>query len=911
LKFLSAKYEKGLFMTLRSHKSDLQTPTLAKKPCLLLIDDDSDRLSLVRDALADHYELLSASGAAEALAIVSALPGQADVQLVLAQYHLAGGTGQGLQVLDDLKAVVPAAMRMLTSSSKDADVFRSLIAESVIDAYVIAPADAEGIEHRISREFDRFREQEKNASIIKALKQQNQQLHKTNQTLGEAVNNLQLLKVCAGVYWLQIPEANLYILCGCPADVVKHLKQTQYIAETNKGETGPNAILLSDSLIQQGEFSNLAEFPILQMLYLQGMIVPNHPGNIGIKPVLIGREDQVSAQLEYIYRGNYGLTSVEEIEQAGVAEDEAAAMMRLKLAFAFGKIQTSDALIDTCPVADGETWTKIRHGVEIRRKGFNLYEFKFNDRCVEVDLNLAEDERYESPYQLGFHAIARQYFAILHVGEGDGWDTKRPAMSSIVLHQGDVFLIDAGPNIFKILQSVGIDISEIKGIFHTHCHDDHFSGLPALMQADHQIRHYATPLVRAAIRKKLSALMSIPESSFSDYFEEHDLVVDEWNDIDGLEVKPIFSPHPVENSIFIFRAFGGEGYRTYGHWADLSSRKVLDSMVTEDNAAPGLSAEWNKQIQEAYLTKVDLKKIDIGGGLIHGVADDYKEDSSGKIVLAHTNRTLTADEKKVGDNAAFASVDVLIKSQANYFHNKAMRSLVTYFPEATSSHLKAFLNSEMQSCNPGETILASGEASSVLYLLVTGSMEKIEQGKTSHISSGSFVGEDSFFTGETSNATFRSVSHVVLFRFSHEVCGIFLETSGVGALIAALQKPISALKHSHLFDEGISTLVKNVVAREMVEIVVTKGETVTPVAAAGLFLVNDGEISMAATKDLPAATCCAGDHFGEANLMALESKSISFTAVEDTLVYFIPAAAIKKIPLVHWRLLEMRDRLAG
>jgi CRP-like cAMP-binding protein len=130
-------------------------------------------------------------------------------------------------------------------------------------------------------------------------------------------------------------------------------------------------------------------------------------------------------------------------------------------------------------------------------------------------------------------------------------------------------------------------------------------------------------------------------------------------------------------------------------------------------------------------------------------------------------------------------------------------------------------------------------------------------------------------------------------------------------LIAALQKPISALKQSHLFDEGISTLVKNVVAREMVEIVLNKGETVTPVAAAGLYLVDDGEIRVAATKDLPAATCCAGEHFGEANLMAPESKSITFTAVEDTLVYFIPAAVINKIPLVHWRLLEMRDRLGG
>jgi hemerythrin len=894
-------------MTLKNHNSNAKTPILANKLCMLLVDDDRKRLSLLQGVLSGQYELLSASGADEALSIVGALANPEDVQLILVQYHLAGDTGQGLQLLNKLKAVAPNAMRMLTSSPDDADALRSLTLEASIDTYSIDSPGTEDIEHRVSHEFGVFQAQKKNTSILLKLEQHNQQLQQANRTLGETINDLQRVKVCPGVYWLQIPEANLKILCGCPADVVKHLKQIQYIAETDKGETGPNAILLSDSLIQQGEFSNLAEFPILQMLYFQGMIVPDHPGNLGLKPMLIGREDQVNAQLKYIYRGNYGLSSVEEIMQAGITEEEASRLMRLKLAFAFGEIKASDALLDTCRVADGDSWTSIRGGVKIRRKKFNLYEIQYNDYCIEVDLNLAKDEQYESPYQLGFHAIAREYFAILHIGEGDGWDTKRPAMSSIVLHQGDVYLIDAGPNIANILLSVGIDISEIKGIFHTHCHDDHFAGLPALMQADHRIRHYATPLVSASIRKKLSALMSMPESSFSDYFEEHELKFDEWNDIAGLEVKPIFSPHPVENNLFIFRAVGGKGYKTYGHWADLSSRRVLNSMVTEDCNAPGISAEWNRQIQEAYLTKLDLKKIDIGGGMVHGEAEDFKEDRSNKIVLSHTARTLTVNDKEIGDNAAFATVDVLIESKEDYFREKAMQSLSSYFPEATSAHLKAFLNSEMQSNNPGETILATGETS-ILFLLVTGSMEKVEQGKTSHISSGSFVGEESLFTGEPSPATFRSISHVVLFRFSHEICRIFLENSGIGALITALQKPISALKQSWLFDAGISTLVKNAIAREMVEIVVSKGETVTPEPATGVYLVDHGEFRVEGNNRTPTSLFSAGDYFGEENLMALEPMSISFTAVQDAMVYFIPASVIRTIPLVHWRLQEMHDR---
>ena len=53
-------------------------------------------------------------------------------------------------------------------------------------------------------------------------------------------------------------------------------------------ETGPNAILLSDLSIQNGEISNLAEFPILQMLCRQGLMIPGHYQNKDQKPLVIG-----------------------------------------------------------------------------------------------------------------------------------------------------------------------------------------------------------------------------------------------------------------------------------------------------------------------------------------------------------------------------------------------------------------------------------------------------------------------------------------------------------------------------------------------------------------------------------------------------------------------------------------------
>ncbi|MBT6878036.1 MAG: cyclic nucleotide-binding protein, partial [Gammaproteobacteria bacterium] len=135
------------------------------------------------------------------------------------------------------------------------------------------------------------------------------------------MRKIKMIEVAPGISWIEVPEVDLRILCGCPADSVKHLMKRGLIVFTErdgvKYELGPNAILLSDVLLQNGEFSSMAEFPVLQMLYRQGMILPGHPNNNGQKPLLIGSKDQVHAQMEYIYRGNYGLVSKEEMLAAG------------------------------------------------------------------------------------------------------------------------------------------------------------------------------------------------------------------------------------------------------------------------------------------------------------------------------------------------------------------------------------------------------------------------------------------------------------------------------------------------------------------------------------------------------------------------------------------------------------------
>jgi hemerythrin len=99
------------------------------------------------------------------------------------------------------------------------------------------------------------------------------------------MSKMNKIRITEGVYWVEVPEAQLFILCGCPEDSVKHLmKRGLIVSHEINGihcETGPNAILLSDIALQNGHFSNLSEFPVMQMLYRQGMILPGHPNNVG------------------------------------------------------------------------------------------------------------------------------------------------------------------------------------------------------------------------------------------------------------------------------------------------------------------------------------------------------------------------------------------------------------------------------------------------------------------------------------------------------------------------------------------------------------------------------------------------------------------------------------------------------
>lgn len=722
---------------------------------------------------------------------------------------------------------------------------------------------------------------------------------------------IQKVKVSKGITWIEVPEINMRVLCGCPPDVVKHLAKLGLIKKREYNnityETGPNAVLLSDVMIQNGQFANMAEFPLLQMLYNQGMLLPNHPNNTGEKPVLIGSTEQLDAQLEYFYRGNYGLISREELLEAGLSETEANTVMRLKLRFAFGKIQKSEDLIDTLPLHD--TVVEIRDGLKIARVDVNEFEFRYKREKVRVDLNLPPGEHYESSYSLGFYNIRREYFAIIQSGQGDGWDINRPSMSSILIFQGKIYLIDAGPNIENILNALGIGISEIEGLFHTHSHDDHFAGITALMRSDRKIKYYSTPLVRASVFKKLSALLGIREEKLTDYFDFQELTFNLWNDIEGLEVKPVFSPHPVENNAFVFRSLWTGGYKIYSHMADMVSLKKLKSMVTDDENKSGLSQEMYDQIVMDYLEPATIKKIDIGGGAIHGDAEDFLDDKSDKIILAHIDRPLTDREKSIGSGAHFGNYDVLIATNQNYDWRHAHDYLRSYFPDVMQHKLRALLNSQVVLFNPETIFMKEGETHECIYLLLTGSVEMLQlQGKTKGtLSAGALIGEISGMNNIPALETYRALNYVRALKIPSDLFIEFVKSNNLYADIENLKDRREFLNKTSLFGENISYPIQNHLAKSITQQNYPKDHVFESLPSDELLLIHSGAVGRY-MDDALTESLTPGKHFGEERSFYGIRNLFDYTALEECLIYHIPAAAIRNIPMVNWKLFETFEK---
>ena len=725
-------------------------------------------------------------------------------------------------------------------------------------------------------------------------------------------NYIDVSFVTNGVYYINIKEANVRILCGTPPDVVKLLMKKNIITSKMQDgffiENGPNAILLSDVTIQNFSFSNLCEFPVLQMLYRQGMVIPNHPNNNGCKPIIMGLEEQVKSQIEYIFRGNYGLISQSEIQEAGIDEKTAKEMMNLKLKFAFGQIKSSQELLQSIYL-DSNKKDEVSNEVFIKRENLNIYKISYKNEEIEVDLNLKENEYYEFPYELNFFNMKRSYFSIIHSGQGDGWSVNHPSMSSVVMFQGRIYLIDAGPNIQNILLSLGIGLNDIDGIFHTHGHDDHFSGLTELLKIDHRIKYYSTKLVRLSVMKKLSALLNISQERLDNCFEYVDLEFDKWNDVNGLEVKPVFSPHPIETNTFVFRSFWLNGFKTYAHLADITSFKVLDNMVIDKENQIGITKDLKQKTKKSYLNAATLKKIDAGGGMIHGELVDFIDDESEKIVLAHTvNYNYPKEQLGIASKADFGDVDELIPAKKDYLRHSIAYFIKDLFPKIDKSKIQVLLNCDIKTFKPNSIMIDEDEKNENVFLLLSGAIKSnsSKTNKTKTIFSGTLIGDISAMTENQSNEKYTTSSYVNALVIPKDIYTHYIGYDYLSEILMARMNLGVIFEDFDIFSEFLSIKTQNKITHSFSKIHIEKDE-LYDLKNPGLYLLVNGKL------EINDAYSCKlvienGNSFAHETIFDNSLNVFKYRALENCEIYMIPRDVIETIPIIYLKIYSMYQK---
>ncbi len=711
--------------------------------------------------------------------------------------------------------------------------------------------------------------------------------------------------IATGITWVAIEAADVYICCGCPPDAVKHLKKAGIIHELRgdeKIETGPNCILLSDTLIQNGQIDNLAEFPVLQMLYMQGTNLPDHANYKKFRPMLIGCADQVKSQINYIAVGNHGLATEEEIRDTGIPEVISKKIFTTKTYFSGGKITPVEELVTPRILEDEQI--EIKNGVFISRIAINKFDISYEHETISVDLNLSEKTHFTAPYSLPLSKIEPDVFSITHSGEGNGWDVNRPCMAGIIRHRDHIYLVDAGPNILNNLEHLSIGISEIEGIFLSHIHDDHFAGITELLRTERKLNLYATALIHKTAERKLKALLNSEMDLLQMSFNCIDLKPDEWNILQGMEIKPFYSPHTVETNVFHFRVLEGQNYKTYVHLSDAINFNTYRQII---DTSQGIFSEADMDyVKEAYLSKVDLKKIDVGGGLIHGNLSDYAKDNSGLLVMAHTDGFPNSEQSNI-INVNFGETHVLIHHEDfSIWKKRAIEFLRVYFPMLNKAHIEELIGlMGIREFSPGEMLPKSMDSKGNCFLILSGLVEQKNESRM-RFDAGNIVGNTNKYFGYSDQETYSALSYVTCMEMDEESMDQLMHDHHLKEAIDARRDIITKLQKSDVIQNIGSTALFTHLASAFVEVTIAKNDLSEESLRDHIYILLEGKVK-AQYFHGKQQNVFPYEFFGGENVLQNYRENPNYIIENNLKVLSISIDQVTLIPKLIWAMIDLEE----
>ncbi|TFG80218.1 MAG: cyclic nucleotide-binding domain-containing protein, partial [Spirochaetales bacterium] len=395
---------------------------------------------------------------------------------------------------------------------------------------------------------------------------------------------------------------------------------------------------------------------------------------------------------------------------------------------------------------------------------------------------------------------------------------------------------------------------------------------------------------------------------FNLLFDTHDLVEGAWNDVDGMEVMPILSPHPLETTILRFRAHGPDGtVRTYAHYADLSSFKVIDSMTTDDPDAPGLSPADAADAKAAYLEPADLKKVDVGGGIIHGEAQDFTKDSSEELLLSHG---VWGDSAKALNNAriaAFGESRLFFPLEEDWQERAAGIALGQYFPTVPQADLDLLASCPVSTLAAGEVLCRKDDPIQAVYLTLGGRLERFDDhGKSlTSLRAGALVNALEHVRGHRASASFKAAVDTVFMTIPGDDFRHFVTRNNLAAEFERIDGIFTALSACSIFAE-LKSMPGFVEIASAAKTVSVKAGELLDFTGKFLVVISGRAVVFGGTNVVNFTG--PGDVCGEHSAFGEDGDLFRARAFDDLTAYAVPVHVVVDKPLILWKLRERYEQ---
>jgi hemerythrin len=307
---------------------------------------------------------------------------------------------------------------------------------------------------------------------------------------------------------------------------------------------------------------------------------------------------------------------------------------------------------------------------------------------------------------------------------------------------------------------------------------------------------------------------------------------------------------------------------------------------------------------------VDLKKIDVGGGLIHGNAIDFESDTSHRVLLSHGIASIPDQLKGVAMTAAFGDADVLLPGGAREQLLRIARSfLATCIPGLTAGEIEPMALGPIVEIAPDTKIRSGKGRNAEVHLILSGTVEETDgsSGESRRLTAGALVGVSAAHPRQLAASTCRSVSAVTLL---HIPALTYREVVGRAGVAEALQRSATIrgfLSFCPLFKGIRSETVLNGVAAVMQERRLGPNRRPDHVEKPELYILADGEVDLVVGARL-VESIGPGGFWGEERIVSASPVICEPRAERDCSYFAVPVDALSAIPTLQWELQETFER---